>query len=56
MCIRDSYDPYKNTYTIFATNVMRLGGIFTILFIGLMLITYWKNDRNLFDKDSLNAR
>ena len=50
------YDPYKNTYTIFATNVMRLGGIFTILFIGLMLITYWKNDRNLFDKDSLNAR
>ena len=50
------YDPYKNTYTIFATNVMRLGGIFTILFIGLMLITYWKNDRNLFDKDSLNVR
>ena len=50
------YDPYKNTYTIFATNIMRLGGIFTILFICIMLVSYWKNDRNLFDKDSLNVR
>ena len=50
------YDPYKNTYTIFATNIMRLGGIFTIIFLGIMLVSYWKKDKNLFDKDSLNAR
>ena len=50
------YDPYKNTYTIFATNVMRLGGIFTIIFLCIMLVSYWKNDKNLFDKDSLNVR
>ena len=50
------YDPYKNTYTIFATNIMRLGGIFTIIFLGIMLVGYWKKDKNLFDKDSLNAR
>ena len=50
------YDPYKNTYTIFATNIMRLGGIFTILFLCIMLVSYWKKDKNLFDKDSLNVR
>ena len=50
------YDPYKNTYTIFATNVMRLGGIFTIIFLGIMLAGYWKKDKNLFDKDNLNVR
>jgi len=50
------YDPYKNTYTIFATNVMRLGGIFTIIFLGIMLAGYWKKDKNLFDKENLNAR
>ena len=50
------YDPYKNTYTIFATNVMRLGGIFTIIFLGITLVSYWKKDKNLFDKDNLNVR
>ena len=50
------YDPYKNTYTIFATNIMRLGGIFTIIFLGITLVSYWKKDKNLFDKDNLNVR
>lgn len=50
------YDPYKNTYTLFATNIMRLGGIFTILFLGIMLASYWKKDKNLFDKESFNVR
>jgi protein SCO1/2 len=50
------YDPYKNTYTIFATNIMRLGGIFTIIFLGITLVGYWKKDKNLFDKDNLNVR
>lgn len=38
------YDPYKNTYTLFATNFMRLGGIFTIIFLAIMLVKLWKND------------
>ena len=42
------YDPYKNTYTLFATNVMRLGGILTIIFLGITIVGYWKNDHNLF--------
>ncbi|MED5268854.1 MAG: SCO family protein [Candidatus Neomarinimicrobiota bacterium] len=41
------YDPYKNTYTIFATNIMRIGGIFTLIFIGLMLYNYWRKDHYL---------
>ena len=41
------YDPYKNTYTLFATNIMRIGGILTLIFIGLMLFNFSRNDRNL---------
>ncbi|MEC7822321.1 MAG: SCO family protein [Candidatus Neomarinimicrobiota bacterium] len=41
------YDPYKNTYTLFATNIMRIGGIFTLIFIGLMLYNYWRKDHYL---------
>ena len=49
------YDPYKNTYTIFATNVMRLGGIFTIIFLGIMIWNYWRKDDNLFDGEGKNT-
>ena len=49
------YDPYKNTYTIFATNVMRLGGIFTIIFLGIMIWNYWRKDDNLFDGEDKNT-
>ena len=41
------YDPYKNTYTLFATNIMRIGGILTLIFIGLMLFNFWRKDHNL---------
>jgi len=41
------YDPYENTYTLFATNIMRIGGIFTLIFIGLMLYNYWRKDHDL---------
>jgi protein SCO1/2 len=43
-----TYNPYKNTYTLFATNVMRFGGILTIIFLGIAIVGYWKNDHNLF--------
>ena len=49
------YDPYKNTYTIFATNIMRLGGIFTIIFLGIMIWNYWRKDDNLFDGEDKNT-
>ena len=41
------YDPKKNTYTLFATNIMRIGGILTLIFIGLMLFNFWRKDHNL---------
>tara|TARA_B100000427_G_scaffold133738_1_gene111271 strand:- start:6907 stop:7728 length:822 start_codon:yes stop_codon:yes gene_type:complete len=49
------YDPYKNTYTIFATNIMRLGGIFTIIFLSIMILNYWRKDDNLFDGEGENT-
>tara|TARA_Y100000389_G_scaffold38242_1_gene32577 strand:+ start:1989 stop:2789 length:801 start_codon:yes stop_codon:yes gene_type:complete len=42
------YDPYKNTYTLFATNIMRLGGILTIALLGITVVNYWRRDHNLF--------
>ena len=41
------YDPYEITYRLFATNIMRIGGIFTLIFIGLMLYNYWRKDHDL---------
>jgi len=41
------YDPYENTYTLFATNIMKIGGILTLIFIGLMLFNFWKKDHTL---------
>jgi protein SCO1 len=35
------YDSTSNSYTLFATNIMRLGGILTIIIIGLFLGLYW---------------
>ncbi len=42
------YDPYKNTYTLFATNIMRLGGILTIALLGITVVNYWRRDHNYF--------
>ena len=42
-----TWDPNENKYTLFAFNFMRVGGILTLIFIGLMLYNYWRKDHYL---------
>jgi protein SCO1 len=39
------FDPNKNKYTIYAYNMMRLGGGFTVLFIAGYLFTFWRKNK-----------
>jgi len=38
------YDSTSNTYTLFAGNVMRLGGVLTLIFLSLFLGMYWLSE------------
>lgn len=38
------YDPDAKGYVLFAQNVMKLGGVFTILMLGLFLGFFWRMD------------
>jgi protein SCO1/2 len=40
------YDPEEKAYVIFAGNVMKIGGVITILLLGIVLITLWKKESN----------
>ncbi len=40
------FDPNKNKYTIYAFNMMRLGGGFTVFFIVGYLFTFWRKNKN----------
>jgi len=35
------YDPNANGYVMFASNVMKLGGVFTLFFLGIFLGGFW---------------
>jgi protein SCO1/2 len=39
------YDPQARSYVLFATNVMRAGGVAAMLVIGVMLFRYWRRER-----------
>jgi len=39
------YDPQAGGYTLFAANIMRLGGLATIIVIGILVGTLWVRDR-----------
>jgi protein SCO1/2 len=39
------YDPKTGSYVLFATNIMRAGGIFTVLLISLFLWRMFRNER-----------
>ena len=41
------YDPQSRSYTLFATNVMRGGGLLTVLFLGSMLLRLWRKERRV---------
>jgi len=39
------YDPEAKGYVLFAQNVMKIGGAFTVLMLGAFLAFFWKMDR-----------
>lgn len=47
------YDPQARSYTLFATNVMRGGGILTVLILGLVLLGLFKKERRKVSQESL---
>ncbi|MEZ4702467.1 MAG: SCO family protein [Rhodothermales bacterium] len=42
-CLR--YDPEANSYVLQATNLMKLGGLLTVLVLGLALVLFWKREQ-----------
>lgn len=48
------YDPNKKTYGFYALNIMRLGGVLTMLFLGIFLFSFWRKEKrkNKIDKDN----
>jgi protein SCO1 len=45
------FDPNKNKYTIYAYNMMRIGGGFTVLFIAGYLFTFWRKNKKIDDSN-----
>jgi len=43
-CFR--YDPAENSYVLHASNLMKLGGMFTLLMLGVGLFVFWRRERN----------
>jgi protein SCO1/2 len=41
------YDPSTKGYTLFATNLMRAGGVITVLILGFVLFLLWRHERRL---------
>lgn len=39
------YDPSSKSYALFAGNVMRVGGVLTVLFLGIFLAGYWAKEK-----------
>ena len=40
------YDPGSNSYVLHATNLMKLGGMFTLMLIGVGLFVFWRKERD----------
>ena len=49
------YDPDSNSYVLHATNLMKIGGMFTLLFIGFGMFIFWRRERRK-QNDSLSSR
>ncbi len=46
------YDPDAGSYVVFAANVMRLGGLVTILLMGIFFGILWTKERRLLKRKS----
>lgn len=40
------YDPDSNSYVLHATNLMKIGGLFTLLVFGVGLFIFWRRERH----------
>jgi protein SCO1/2 len=40
------FDPNSNTYVVHATNVMKMGGFVTVLFLATVLGVFWRRERS----------
>ncbi len=47
------YDPQSRSYTLFATNIMRGGGILTVLILGTVLLSLFRKERRKASQESL---
>jgi protein SCO1/2 len=50
------YDPAAKSYTLFARNIMRIGGLITLLILGLILLRLWRRDRAPSTPIMVNAK
>lgn len=44
------YDPNKGSYVPHALNIMKLGGLLTMLLLGTLLVFYWRRERQALDE------
>lgn len=38
------FDPKKSKYTLYAWNIMRIGGVLMVLMLAVLLLPLWKRD------------
>ena len=50
------YDANSNTYVLFAQNVMRLGGVLTMIALFSFLAVYWVKERKKTNKENLKLK
>jgi protein SCO1/2 len=49
------YDPQENSYVPHAINIMKLGGLLTLLLLGLFLAVLWRRERHRPDPATLSS-
>jgi len=49
------YDPEAGSYTVVASNVMKLGGVFTLLILGILMGALWIKERRKKSKTAENS-
>jgi protein SCO1/2 len=50
------FDPSKNKYTLYAFNIMRIGGALTALLLAAFIFPYWRRERRLADPTSMAGK
>jgi protein SCO1/2 len=46
------YDPNKKTYAFYAMNLMRLGGVLTLIIFSFFLFTFWRKENKKNKKEA----